>query len=174
MLFLTLSNTDIQFAKKKLIWRSYTVAEALPTTKRVKIINKKEFAKAALDENVEAFIVHVTFFSLSLMLLKITKLNQHAIKLQEGQQPPYRPIYSLGPWELKTLKTYIKTNLASGFIWPLKSLAGASILFVWKPDGNFRLCVDYQSFNNPTIKNQYLLPLISELLDRLGQAKRFT
>ena len=52
MPFLTLSNADIQFAEKELIWRSYTAAEALPTTKRVEIINKKEFAKAALDENV--------------------------------------------------------------------------------------------------------------------------
>ena len=54
MPFLTLSNADIQFAEKELTWRSYTVAEALPTTKRVEIIDKKEFAKAALDENVEA------------------------------------------------------------------------------------------------------------------------
>ena len=48
--------------RKELTWRSYTVAEALPTTKRVEIIDKKEFAKAALDENVEVFVVHVTSF----------------------------------------------------------------------------------------------------------------
>ena len=58
MLFLTLSNADIQFAKKELTWRSYTAAEALQTTiKRVELIDKKEFAKAALNENVEAFVV---------------------------------------------------------------------------------------------------------------------
>ena len=33
------------------------------------------------------------------------------------------------------LKTYIEINLANGFIWPSKSLVGASILFVRKPDG---------------------------------------
>ena len=47
--FLTLSNANIQFAEKKLTWRSYTAAEALSTIKRVELINKKEFAKAALD-----------------------------------------------------------------------------------------------------------------------------
>ena len=43
-------------------------------------------------------------------------VNEHAIKLEEGKQPPYRPIYSLRPVEFKILKTYIKTNLANGFI----------------------------------------------------------
>ena len=57
--FLTLSNADIQFAAKELTWRSYTAAEALPTTKRVEFIDKKEFAKAALDEESETFVVHV-------------------------------------------------------------------------------------------------------------------
>ena len=107
------------------------------------------------------------------ILPEAIELNLHAIKLQEGQQPLYGPIYSLGPVELETLKTYIETNLANGFIWPLKSPAGALILFVGKPDGNFRLCVDYQGFNNLTIKNWYPLSLIGKSLDRLGKAKRF-
>ena len=67
MFFLTFSNADIQFAKKKLTWRFYTIAKALPTTKQVEIINKKEFARATLDENVEAFLVYVTSLSLNLM-----------------------------------------------------------------------------------------------------------
>ena len=76
--------------------------------------------------------------------------------------------------ELETLKTYIKTHLKTGFIWPSKSPAGAPILFNKKPDGSLRLCVDYRGLNNLTIKNRYPLPLIGESLDRLGRAKRFT
>ena len=72
-----------------------------------------------------------------------TGMNEHAIKLEEGKQPPFGPIYSLGPVELETLKTYIKTNLANGFIRPFMSPAGALILFNQKPDGSLRLCVDY-------------------------------
>ena len=59
MLFLNLSNADIQFAKKKLAWRFYTAAKALSITKRVEIIDIKEFAKAALDEESETFVVYV-------------------------------------------------------------------------------------------------------------------
>ena len=45
-----------------------------------------------------------------------TGMNEYVIKLEEDKQPPFGPIYSLGPVELETLKTYIKTNLANGFI----------------------------------------------------------
>ena len=108
------------------------------------------------------------------ILLERTGANEHVIKLEEGKQPPYGPIYSLEPVELKTLKTYIETNLANGFIRALKSPAGAPILFVRKPDGSLRLCVDYRGLNNLTIKNWYPLPLIGEFLDWLGRAKQFT
>ena len=49
-------------------------------------------------------------------ILKNTGMNEHAIKLEEGKQPLFGPIYCLGLVELETLKTYIKTNLANGFI----------------------------------------------------------
>ena len=57
MPFLTLSNANIQFVEKELTWRSYTAIEALPTTKRVELIDKKEFAQAALDEESKTFVV---------------------------------------------------------------------------------------------------------------------
>ncbi len=56
----------------------------------------------------------------------------------------------------------------------LKSPAGAPILFDKRPDGSLRLCIDYRGLNHLTIKNRYHLPFISESLDRLGRAKRFT
>ena len=72
-----------------------------------------------------------------------TGINDHVIELVDGQQPPYGPIYSLGPVELEILKAYIETNLANGFIRPSKSPVGASILFGRKSDGSLQLCVDY-------------------------------
>ncbi len=94
-----------------------------------------------------------------------TGIHDHAIELVDDRQPPYGLIYSLGPVELETLKAYIENNLASGFIRPSKSLAGALILFNKKPDGSPRLCIDYQGLNNLTIKNWYPLPLVGESLD---------
>ena len=61
MPFLTFSNADIQFAEKKLTWRSYLVVEALPTTKQVQIIDRRKFAVVALAPDKEAFMVHVVY-----------------------------------------------------------------------------------------------------------------
>ena len=107
-------------------------------------------------------------------LLENTRINEHAIKLEEGKQPSFRSIYSLGPVELETLKTYIEINLANGFIRPFKSPAKAPILLDRKLNRSFCLCVDYWGLNNITIKNRYLLLLIGKSLDQLGRAKIFT
>ena len=87
------------------------------------------------------------------ILSERTGVNKQAIELAKGKQPLYRPIYNLGSVEFKSLKTYIKNNLANGFIRASKSPAGALILFVQKPSGSFRLCVNYRGLNNLTIKN---------------------
>lgn len=77
------------------------------------------------------------------ILPKRTRANKLAIKLEEGKQPSYRPIYSLEPVELKTPKTYIQTNLANGFIRTLRSPADALILFIPKPYSSLRLYFNY-------------------------------
>lgn len=55
-------------------------------------------------------------FHLAMELPENTGINEHAMKLQEGKQPPYRLIYSLAPVEVETLKIYIKTHLKTRFI----------------------------------------------------------
>lgn len=62
-------------------------------------------------------------------LAEYNRIIDHAIDLEEDKQLLFKPIYSLGPVELETLKTYIKTNLTNGFIQPSQSLAKAPILF---------------------------------------------
>ena len=135
---------------------------ALLITKEVTIPAKySDFADIFLKKSAE-------------MLSKCTGINKHPIKLKEVKYLPYRLIYSLDPVKLKTMKSYIKTNLANGFIQLLKSPAGVPILFVYKPDGNLRLYIDYWGLKNLTIKNRYPFLLIGESLDWLKQAKYFT
>ena len=40
----------------------------MPITQKVELIGKKKFAKAALDEYVEAFVVHVAPFTLKIII----------------------------------------------------------------------------------------------------------
>lgn len=100
--------------------------------------------------------------------------DDHRIIFEEGKTPPHGPIYPLGDPELENLRGYIETNLNNGFIRPSTSPAGAPTLFVKKPNGGLRLCVDYRGLIKITIKNRYPLPLVGEALDRLGRAKKFT
>ena len=106
-------------------------------------------------------------------LFQYIRINDYAIKPVDNQQPPYGPIYNLEPVKLETMKAYIETNLANGFIRLSKSLVDAIIFFYRKLDRFFWLCVDYKGLNNLTIKNWYPLLLIGELLDRFEKAKQF-
>ena len=110
---------------------------------------------------------------LAMELPENKSINEHFIELIEGKQPLHGLIYSLGPVELKTLKTYSKTYLKTGFIQPSISPSDALIFFDKKPNRSLRLCVNYRGLNNLTIKNRYHLLLIYESLDQLGRAKCF-
>ena len=98
--------------------------------------------------------------------------GDHAIETTDD--PPYGPLYNLSNTELTALREYLDAAIAKGWIRHSTSPAGAPILFVPKKDGGLRLCVDYRGLNKVTIKNRHPLPLISETLDRLYGAKRFT
>ena len=106
-------------------------------------------------------------------LPKQIRASEHAIKLEEGKQLHYGPIYSLRPFEFKIFKIYIKTNLANSFIWASKLPVNAPDLFIRKPNSSFCLCIDYQRLNKLIIKKWYPLPLIDEFLNWLSRAKQF-
>jgi len=48
------------------------------------------------------------------------------------------------------------------------------VFFVGKKDGEKRIVMDYHNLNDQTVKNNYLLPLITELIDNMGSKKVFT
>lgn len=111
--------------------------------------------------------IDIFFPNLIVELLEHTKINNYAIELIDSKQPSYRTIYSLRLIKLETLKTYIKINLANNFIRPFKFLVDILIFFAQKSNSSLCLCVNYQSLNNQTIKNWYLLLSIGESLDGL-------
>jgi len=50
----------------------------------------------------------------------------------------------------------------------------ALVFFIKKKDGSLWLVQDYHALNSMTVKNKYLLPLISELVSQLHRARYFT
>lgn len=99
----------------------------------------------------------------------------HRIVLEKDpHQLGYSPLYKMTTEELKVLKEYLVDNLHKGFIGPSQSPYAAPVLFVRKPNGSLRFCIDYRKLNEITRKDQYPLPLIDETLARISRAKVFT
>jgi len=76
--------------------------------------------------------------------------------------------------ELKELKKQLTELLEVGYIRPSSSPWGASVLFVQKKDGSQRMCDDYRSLNDVTIKNTNPFPRIEDLFDQMRGARVFS
>jgi hypothetical protein len=96
------------------------------------------------------------------------------IELKPDTTPIYKTPYRMATPELAKLKEHIKELLEKGFIRPSSSPWGAPMIFVLKKDGTQRLCVDYHTLNEVTVKNKYPLPRIDDLFDQLCGACVFS
>jgi hypothetical protein len=77
------------------------------------------------------------------------------------------------PLEREELDRFLNENLASKRIKPSKLPYAAPCFFVPKKDKSLRLCQDYRKLNEVSVKDKTPLPLISEVLDQLKDAKYF-
>ncbi len=103
----------------------------------------------------------------------------HEIPLEKGEggqeKPlPWGPLYGMSREELIVLRKTLTELLDKNFIRASSSSASAPVLFVRKPGGGLRFCVDYRGLNAITRKDRYPLPLINETLRSLSKAKWFT
>ena len=95
----------------------------------------------------------------------------HGIDLVLGAKPLSKPTYCLNVKEAHEVERKLGELVQQGFIQPSCSQWASLILLVKKKDGLMCMCIDYRGLNVVTIKNEYPLPLIDELLDQLNGAK---
>jgi transposase InsO family protein len=98
----------------------------------------------------------------------------HQIHLDKPNTLSFSPLYKMTTEELEEVKRYLTDNLHKGFIEPSQSPFAAPVLFVKKPNGSLRFCIDFRKLNELTRKDRYPLPLIDEMLARISKAKVFT
>ena len=97
-----------------------------------------------------------------------------SIELVPMESPTSRAPYGIITPELVDLKLQVKEILDKGYIRPIVSSWGASVLFVKKKDGTIILCIDYRQLNKVTTKNMNLLLRIDDLFDQLKGAAMFS
>jgi hypothetical protein len=96
------------------------------------------------------------------------------IDLLPGTPPISKRPYRMPINELAELKKQIVELQSKGFIHPSSFPWGAPVLFVEKKYGTQRMCMDYRSLNEVTIKNKYPLPRIEDLFDQMKGASVFS
>jgi len=63
--------------------------------------------------------------------------------------------------------------LRKGYIRLSKLPQTSPVFFVDKKDRSKRMVMDYCSLNSQTVKNNYPLPLITELIDNMGSVRGY-
>jgi hypothetical protein len=99
---------------------------------------------------------------------------EFSIELKPGTSPISKRPYRMDVKDLSELKKQIEELLSKWFICPRSSPWGAPTLFVDKKDECRRLCIDYRSLNEVTIKNKYPSPRVEDLFDQMRGAKVFS
>jgi len=88
--------------------------------------------------------------------------------------PKKGKVYPLSRKEREEVREFVKEQLRKGYIQLLKLPQTALVFFVEKKDGKKRMVQDYCYLNERMVKNNYPLPLISDVLENIGIKKVFT
>jgi len=102
------------------------------------------------------------------------KVWDHAIDLKETFKPRKGRIYPLSKNEREKVQNFVEDQLRKGYIRPSKSPQTSPVFFVDKKDRSKQMIIDYRNLNNQTVKNNYPLLLITDLIDSMGSKQVFT
>ena len=102
------------------------------------------------------------------------KVWDHTIDLKETFKPKKGKIYSLSKNEREEIQNFIEDQLRKGYIRSSKFPQMLLVFFVSKKNKGKRIVMNYHNLNDQTVKNNYPLPLITDLIDNMGSKQVFT
>ena len=104
----------------------------------------------------------------------VRKVWDHAIDLNNDFKASKARVYPLSRNEKEEIQKFVDKHLKKGYIRPSKLPQTLPVFFVEKKDGGKRMVMDYRRPNKQTVKNNYPLPLITDLVDSMGNKRVFT
>ena len=105
--------------------------------------------------------------------MPLRKPWDHGIHLKENFPPKKGRLIPLLVDEQKEVEAFLDDQLSKGYIRPSNSQQTSLVFFVPKKDGKKCMVQDYRYLNEWTVKNNYPLLLISQLVDKLKGCKLF-
>ncbi|MCO5563944.1 hypothetical protein L7F22_017596 [Adiantum nelumboides] len=123
-----------------------------------------------LDASLKSFLnEHAHCFSetIPVELPPSRGVDDHRIDLIPGTSPPNRPPYRVSLAQQEEIMSQVNELLEKGMVQSSSSPFCSPVLLVQKKDGSYRMCVDYCALNKSTIKNQFPVPRIEDIFDRL-------
>ena len=93
---------------------------------------------------------------------------QHKIPLKGDAKPHKQKLRQINPLLLPSIEKEIKKLLKAKIIVPLRySEWVENLVHVWKKKGEIRLCVDFRNLNRASLKENYPLPKMDHILQRV-------
>jgi len=132
-----------------------------------------------LNEKYRTDIIHLLEDNIEIVAtsseeLTPSLLSPHKINLKAGTKPIKQRAYRLTKLKTDILKEELTKLINKKLIEPSNSEWSSPIVLVPKPNGKWRMCVDYRKVNDSTIKDSYSIPYIDEIFDSLNGATIFT
>jgi len=106
--------------------------------------------------------------------MPVRKAWDHVIDLNDNFKASKARVYPLSRNEKEEVQKFVDEHLKKGYIRPSKSPQTSPVFFVGKKDGGKCMVMDYRRLNKQMVKNNYPLPLITDLVDSMGNKRVFT
>jgi len=98
----------------------------------------------------------------------------HMFNLKEDFIPKKGRTYLMSRQEKEEVQEFVEEQLRKGYIRLSKSSQTSLVFFVGKKNGKKRMVQDYRYLNKRTIKDNYPLSLILDLINTMGTKQMFT
>jgi hypothetical protein len=154
---------------KRVLWKGLgSTRKDIPTTTRLHTIQQEE--DSVLDQLLQSFddvFQEPTG-------LPPSRPCDHRIHLKPNTEPVAVHPYRYPQLQKNELEAQCIKMLNQGIIRPSTSPFSAPVLLVKKHDNTWRFCVDYRALNDVTVKDEFPILVVDELLDELHGAKFFS